>query len=148
MSITTTTDLSEHIRQNQRTLIAALTTGTAMVAQIEYGGSGDSGSVHNVCITTGDGSPFDDQVAIDVLVRENRFVDGTWHYATVVQSTTLRQALEDFAEQALEALPGGWENNEGADGEVVFVLDKSGAASVRVEHNAYFTESDHTKTEL
>ena len=148
MSITTTTDLPEHLEQNQRTLVAALTTGKAMVAQIEYAGSGDSGSVHNVVITPGNGAPFDDQVAIDVLVRESRYIAGQWHHTTVVQSTTLRQALEDFAEQVLDELHGGWENNDGAQGEVVFIIDKDGGAEIRVQHTSFFTESDYTETQL
>ena len=141
--------MPEHLQANQRTLIAALSVaGTATVAQVEYAGSGDSGSVNGVCITLANGLPFDDQVAIEVLDRESCFADGAWQHHTTVKSTTLRQALEDFAEEVLEALHGGWENNDGASGEVIFVLDKDGTAEVRVEHNSYFTESDYTETQL
>ena len=141
--------LPEHLQANKRTLIAALTVaGTATVAQIEYEGSGDSGSVQDVCITLGNGLPFDDQVTIDVLDRESCFTDGSWQHHTTVKSTTLRQALEDFAEEVLEELHDGWENNDGASGEVIFVLGKDGTEEVRVEHNDYFTESDYTETQL
>lgn len=147
----TTQALPQHLRQNQRTLISALATGAAgaaVRARIEYAGSGDSGSVSDVTITRDDGLSFDDQAAVEVLVRESHFVNGSWQAGTAGRLMTLRQALEDFAEEVLEELHGGWENNEGAEGQVVFELDRDGVASVSVEHNEFFTESNYMETRL
>jgi hypothetical protein len=64
---------------------------------------------------------------------------------TVEQSVSIEQALRDFADAAIELVHGGWENGDGGSGSVVFDCQ---SGIVRIEHTAYFTDSDYEETTL
>ena len=123
----------------------AIKHGGASTATITYAGSGDSGCAEDVTIETLDGLGFDSLSPITVFIDQGVYQDGVWQTALAEQQVSIEQALRDFAEEALELLHAGWENSEGASGSVIFDCQTD---AVRVEHTAYYTESDYEETSL
>src|SRR3546814_5388753 len=68
-------------------------------------------------------------------------------YVGNVRSSALQleDALSSFAENAVCDHHGGWENGEGAYGEIVIDVASGG---VTITHNARFIDYDTTETEL
>lgn len=141
----TALDETTALGRNKHILLAALKQGGATSATVTYAGSGDSGSVEDVTIEAPEGTGFDSSVAITVFMDRGVYQDGAWQTATVEQQVTIEQALSDFAEQALELVHGGWENNDGASGSVVFDCRTD---TVSIEHTTYYTDSDYEETTL
>ncbi len=142
---TTVLDASSILGRNRPILLAALKQGGVSTATVTYAGSGDSGSVEEVAVESATGTRFDTLALITVFANQSDYRDRAWHAFVVEQQVSVDQALRDFAEEAVELLHGGWENNDGASGSVVFDCENG---TVRVEHTAYFTDSDYEETEL
>lgn len=142
---TTVLDASSILGRNRPILLAALKQGGIRTATVTYAGSGDSGSVEEVVVEPATGTGFDTLAPITVFANQSDYRDRAWHASVVEQQVSIDQALRDFAEEAVELLHGGWENNDGASGSVVFDGENG---TVRVEHTAYFTDSDYEETEL
>lgn len=138
-------DETTALGRNKRILLAALKQGGASTATITYAGSGDSGCAEDVTIETLDGVGFHSLAPITVFIDQGVYQDGVWQTALAEQQVSIEQALRDFAEEALELLHAGWENSDGASGSVIFNCQ---ADAVRVEHTAYYTESDYEETAL
>lgn len=93
--------------RNKRILLPALKQGGARTATVTYAGSGDSGSVEDVSIETPENAEFDSTAPIIVFAEQGVYQDGTWLATVVEQQMPIEQALQDFAESALELLYGG-----------------------------------------
>ena len=105
---------------------------------ISYDGGGDEGMMGDVTAYGGQSvrelpSVLCDHYAVD--------------YGGNVRSSALQleDALSAFAENAVCDHHGGWENGEGAYGEIVIDVDSGG---VTITHNARFIDYDTTETEL
>jgi hypothetical protein len=141
----TALDEATVLGRNKRILLAALKQGGASTATVTYAGSGDSGSVESVTFETSPDSDFDGALPIAVFADQGVYQDGAWHTPLVEQQVSIEQALGDFAEEALELLHGGWENSDGASGSVIFDCQDG---TVRIEHTAYYTDSEYEETTL
>lgn len=137
-------DETTALGRNKRILLAALKQGGASAATVTYAGSGDSGSVESVTVETPPDTEFDSTTPITVFADQGVYQDGVWHTVLVERQVSIEQALGDFAEEALELLHGGWENSDGASGSVIFDCQDE----VRIEHTAYYTDSDYEETTL
>ncbi|MDE2300270.1 MAG: hypothetical protein KGK18_19140 [Burkholderiales bacterium] len=138
-------DTASVLGRNKPLLLAALRQGGAVSATVTYTGVGDSGSVEDLHIETEQGPAFKTGTSVLVFIERSQYDDGTWHIDIVEESLTIDQALRDFAADAVDLLHGGWENGDGASGSVIFDVVN---ATVRVEHTAYFTNSDYDETTL
>jgi hypothetical protein len=78
-------------------------------------------------------------------VESNQWEGGAWHSTVVLTDRPLDDALTDFAMDLVESHFGGWENNDGASGEVVFDATNG---RVVIEHRAYFLDSEYSEIEL
>lgn len=143
------------MQKNMRILLAALRAGGATGATIRYEGSGDSGDITQVEITTANGDSFDAKTSVTVFVEQQTFHDGQLNYSVIEQVLPIEDALRDFASEALEQHHGGWENHDGASGQMIFLCngnDPDAADdtddSVSLEHTSYFTESDYSVIDL
>lgn len=142
------------LQKNKRILLAALRAGGASGATIRYEGSSDSGDITQVEIATVNGDSFDAKTCVKVFVEQQTYHDGQLHYSVIEQALPIEDALRDFASEALEQHHGGWENHDGASGQVIFRCgDDPSAAddtddSVTLEHTSYFTESDYSVMDL
>lgn len=138
-------DESSVLGRNKHILLAALKHGGASSATVTYVGSGDSGGVEDVIVETTRDGGFDTSVPITVFAEQSTYQDQAWQASVIELQVSIDQALRDFAEEAVDLLHGGWEDGDGASGSVVFDCHSD---TVRVEHSAYFTDSDYEETSL
>lgn len=131
--------------RNRRILLAALAQAGALTATATYVGSGDSGGVEDVSVEMPAEAAFDWLKPVTVFAERGEYSNGEWETTTVEEQLSIEQALRDFADAAIELVHGGWENGDGGAGSVVFDCQ---AGIVRIEHTAYFTDSDYEETTL
>ena len=82
---------------------------------------------------------------VTVFAERGVFENGKWQTTVVEQQLSIEQALRDFADEVIDVVHGGWENGDGGSGKVIFDCH---AGMVRIEHTAYFTDSDYEETTL
>jgi hypothetical protein len=131
--------------KNKSTLLAALRETGAATATVTYQGSGDSGYVEGVSIQDANDAAINWSSTVTYCDVENRFENGAWHPVIVEKEQPLETALSDFAMTAVYCRHGGWENNEGGCGNVVF---DTATDVVRIEHTEYFIDSACEETLL
>lgn len=135
----------ERLARNKETLLDALKRAGALRARVTYHGGGDEGSHDDVSASDAANSPIDLSGTVSLLCERYDREDGQWKISIVPQDQPLDTALSDYAMEAVEQHHGGWENNEGGYGEVVFDCE---AGTARIEHNDYVVESEYTETVL
>lgn len=140
-----TLDEASILGLNKRLLLSALRQAGIAQVTVTYVGMGDSGGVEGVEAAAPEGTHFDGLAPVTVHAQRASYNDGAWQTVEVEQSMPIEQALRDFADEIVDWLHGGWENGDGASGSVVF---DCASDSVRVEHTAYFTDSDYEETVL
>lgn len=115
--------------------------------QVTYSGAGDSGCVEGVdALDVGkENVPNLDAIKVPMATVSSRFADGQWIDEVKRKRVSLREAAETFAYDWLEAKHPGWENNDGADGEIVFDREDG---KVFLTHNSHYTETDTEEEEL
>lgn len=110
-------------------ILPLLAEAAIALVRIEYDGGGDEGQVHDVSAFSAEGKPANLPHA-ECAQHQLNF-DGS----VTVDTVDLSAALDNLAESALEALYDGWENGEGAFGEVVIDV---ASGRVTLEHNSRF----------
>lgn len=138
-------DEASVLGRNRRILLATLAQAGAVTAAATYVGCGDSGGVEDVSVEMPPETSFDMSALVTVFAERGVFEDGRWKTTMVEQEVSVEQALRDFADEAIDLVHGGWENGDGGSGSVIF---DSQAGTVRIEHTAYFTDSDYEETTL
>ncbi|WP_298434990.1 DUF6878 family protein [Ottowia sp.] len=133
------------MEQNKALLLETLKAAGAVHATVSYSGGGDEGSAESVEARGVDGTPIDLSGSVSQFVEHSHYADGRWQSAVAEEERPLDDALLDFAMEAVDAHHGGWENNDGGAGEVIFDCT---SGSVRLEHRDYYTESIYTETTL
>ena len=146
--VSTETPLKPHVQLNKAALLAALRTGGAVKATVHYSGRGDEGQIQDVTFETEPGRDFDADSLVTVLDANAVFRNHKWEYDRAEVVKPIRDALLDFANDVVETHYIGWENGEGAFGEVIFELGADGVDVVRIEHNECFVDSELDETTL
>lgn len=136
-----------HQKINRDRLFAAMKAAGVHTAIVSYSGSGDSGDFDEPNFYKADNGCVDvSNVEVDQTVTEyHRSKDRTRTENEVTKKVGLSEALLDWSDKAVEALHSGWENNDGASGELTFTVDDEQVALV---HNEYYTESNTTENDL
>ena len=138
-------DEASVLGRNRRILLAVLAEAGAVTSTATYVGCGDSGGVEDVSVEMPAEAPFDMAALVTVFAERGVFENGEWQTTTVEQQLSIEQALRDFADEVIDVVHGGWENGDGGSGSVIFDCQ---AGTVRIEHTAYFTDSDYEETTL
>lgn len=125
---------------NRATLLQALTALSITHVTISYNGYGDSGDVSQVEPTPPTAKPQLTTYQMPYVHVASSYQEGQWHSRLESRMQSLDESLRDFALNWVELHHGGWENNEGGDGEVS--IDVAGNAFT-LDHNACYTERDH-----
>lgn len=105
-------------------------------AIVEYSGSGDSGQIDSIDL-------FDDDSAepnkllemvtnIKIKSRHGTWESGEWKVTEKEEFATVQNALDEFCNQAIDERHGGFENNDGGQGEFVFDVDSN---TIKYEHS-------------
>lgn len=131
--------------RNRRILLTTLAQAGAVTATTTYVGCGDSGGVEDVSVEMPAETSFDMSALVTVFAERGVYENGRWGTTVVEQQLSIEQALRDFADEAIDLVHGGWENGDGGSGSVIFDCQ---ADTVRIEHTAYFTDSDYEETTL
>lgn len=136
----------DHFAENKRVIIKAMRENGIAQATVTYSGVGDSGGIDSI-----EASRSDDVVVnlsalmVNVLVRHSTWSGGGWNSKISEENTSLNEALEQFTYDWLEDNHSGWENNDGADGEVNFDIDEG---KISITHRTHYTEVDVDEVEL
>lgn len=122
--------------KNRDTLIDALSPYGVDLVVIEFNGSGDEGQIEAPALFKADGQ----QVAVPpICVTLQSQYDGS----SVAQEEMLQCALESFAWDALSEHYVGWQDNEGAYGQITL---KVPTREAKLEFNARVIESVYSET--
>lgn len=125
--------LDAALPRNKAAIFAALDAAGLARAVARFDGSGDSGAIEETAAYAPDGAEHD----LPAVAVSHAAVD-TWTAETTEMERPLREAVEDLAWALLERAHGGWENEDGAHGEIAF---EAGDRSIRLEVRIRFTDS-------
>lgn len=96
------------------------------VLKVHYSGSGDSGQTDD--ITT--------EPAKRCEILDERFED---------TNKPLKEVIDEFAWEAIESNEGGFYNNDGGYGEIIFDVKER---TITMAHNNYITETQYEEYDL
>lgn len=128
--------------ENKDVVIEAMRRNGIKSAIIEYSGSGDSGQVDHVQLVKRTGlEALSDAVEGKVLITEksSKFKDGQWEEIVTKAERSLEEAIEQLCYELLSMEHGGWEINEGSQGEFKFDAD---TGEIRLEHRSFYIEHE------
>lgn len=106
---------------------------------IDYDGGGDEGQVHAIACFTADNQ----QIEAPSVYCDGYVTD--FHGQVTVDQALVNDALDSFAYEALAVFHNGWENGEGACGEISIDTLQQRAT---LDHNIRVIELEHSSTEL
>jgi hypothetical protein len=105
---------------------------------VTYGGSGDSGDIHEIVVFRGEEPgvvSVENLPDIEYRTLNKDYKPSGWRTVETETRTDFRSALCDITELALEeSNNGGWENNEGSDGTLTVFAD----GRALLEHGSHF----------
>lgn len=100
-----------------------------VIVIVSFDGYGDSGQIESI-----DGRDAHGEVAVPE--NEVTMASATWRVEVELKSMRCREAIEQLAYDLLNAIYGGWENNDGAYGEFTFDV---AARSISLDYNGRYT---------
>jgi hypothetical protein len=125
---------AEVFQQNKAALLDALATAGITAVIVSFDGYGDSGQIENVEVRIGD-----DEARMPAGVIE--VGEALWgevelrHFAVSISA-----AVESLAYDVLEQTHSGWEDNDGAYGDIVFDVAER---TVTLDYNERYTASEN-----
>lgn len=119
---------------NKAALLDALALAEITHVVVTFDGYGDSGQIENVDVRAGD-----DYVAMPDARIE--LAQALWGQSAPERSTvTIAMAVESLAYDVLERTHGGWENNDGAYGDIIFDVAER---TITLDYNERYTASEN-----
>ena len=119
---------------NKGALLDALALAGVTRVVVSFDGYGDSGQIENVEVQAGE-----DQVAMPTAAIE--IAEAVWNQAEPKRSTVgIGEAVESLAYDVLEKTHCGWENNDGAHGDVIFDVAED---AITLDYNERYTASEN-----
>lgn len=128
--------LASILPMNKAALIAALAAGGATHVVVIFDGCGDSGQIEEIEARNGD-NPIALPTGTVAMVRA---VGHDFQTTEVPQE--IEEALEYFVYDLLRQSFPGWENNDGAFGEVIFDVAEQ---SVVLDFNGRYTATENVR---
>lgn len=135
----------QRIAANRAAIFDVLRAEGVLRAVASYCGSGDSGGPEGVRFELPDGRTLDEVPEVPQYREASHWSDGAWHSRMALEERELEDAIADLAMEVVERHYGGWEDGDGASGEVTFDATDG---SVLIGHRAYFTDSDYSEVRL
>lgn len=129
----------EYCARAKPILVGALEKAAVARVCIYYDGYGDQGAVGDIVAAARDNEDSDISEELDYPTYEN------WRSVTRMRRGSLHAALTDFAEIAIAHHYRGWENNEGAIGEIDIDVQ---AGSFLIAHTSRMMTTENKQIEL
>ena len=132
--------------ENKDAVIEAMRRNGIKSAIIEYSGSGDCGQIDHVELVKRTGlEALSDAVEGKVLItqKSSKFKDGKWEQVVEKAEKSLEDAIEQLCYELLSRAHGGWEINEGSQGEFKFDAD---TGEIRLEHRSFYIDHEDFST--
>ena len=125
---------AEFFTLNKATLFNALTLAGVTRLVVSFDGYGDSGQIENVEAQAGG-----DPVTIPGAAIE--IAEAVWDQTEPRRSSVgIAEAVERLAYDVLEKTHCGWENNDGAYGDVIFDTEEE---TITLDYNERYTASEN-----
>ncbi len=119
---------------NKASLLNALTLAGVTRVVVSFDGYGDSGQIENVEAQSGDNPVTMPPAAIEIA-------EAVWDQAEPTRSSvSIAEAVERLAYDVLEKTHCGWENNDGAYGDVIFDVAEQ---TITLDYNERYTASEN-----
>ena len=119
---------------NKAALLNALALAGVTRVVVSFDGYGDSGQIENVEAQAGDDAVTMPGAAIEIA-------EVVWDQAEPKRSSiSIAQAVESLAYDVLEKTHCGWENNDGAYGDIVFDVEEE---TITLDYNERYTASEN-----
>ena len=119
---------------NKAALLNALALVGVTRVVVSFDGYGDSGQIENVETQTGDDPATMPAAAIEIA-------EAVWDQAEPTRSSvSIAAAVERLAYDVLEKTHCGWENNDGAYGDIVFDAEEE---TITLDYNERYTASEN-----
>lgn len=122
------------IEENKKAIIEALNKLGSKTVTVWYSGSSDSGCIDDVAFDTDVG---DLKVIISINKSEFDSKKNIWKEFVCNDPIPIKEAIKRICYDLLEQHHGGWENDDGADGEFVFDVE---SGEINWNHNERYTE--------
>ena len=118
----------------------AVPAGSVITA--DYDGQGDEGHLQSWSLHTAESEDITEEISSTIIVLPT-----IYHRASSVENTeaSLRNAIPDILESLIQSSYPGYENNEGAFGEIAFVIDNG---SLNIQHKERIIETEFYETQL
>ena len=135
----------ELIRRNRPVLLGALKELGLNQVNVDYSGSGDSGGIEQTRILP---VGSDESIETTGAFNEHRvtiwWTDAFWSQPSrgakfARKTMALAEAIHEIAEELLDQHFGGFENNDGGSGSVVF---DAGEKQIRIDHDWNITTTE------
>ena len=125
---------AELFNLNKTSLFNALALASVTRVVVSFDGYGDSGQIENVEAQAGD-----DPVTMPAATTE--IAEAVWDQAESKRSSvSIAEAIESLAYDVLEKTHCGWENNDGAYGDIVFDVEEE---TITLDYNERSTASEN-----
>ncbi len=119
---------------NKDALLNALALAGVTRVVVSFDGYGDSGQIENVEAQAGDDPATMPAAAIEIA-------EAVWdHDEPGRSSVSIAAAVESLAYDVLERTHCGWENNDGAYGDIIFDVAEG---VITLDYNERYTASEH-----
>lgn len=135
----------QRIATDREAIFVALRAAGVQRAVASYCGSGDEGGPDGVRFELPDDGTLEDNLTVLQHRTDHQWIKEAWQASTELEVRSLDDAITDLAMELVEQHNGGWEDNDGASGEVTF---DTADGSVVIEHNAYYIDSDRSEVRL
>ena len=123
--------LAEANEVNKNAVFAALKAESITIVTVRFDGAGDSGQIQEVTAETASGPIALPDVQIEMQ-------HASWGGKMTNRTMQLRDAIDELCFDYLSQEHGGWENNDGGEGEFTFRVENS---SIYLEFVQFYTES-------
>ena len=119
--------------------MAVLSSAGVTGLTVSFDGYGDEGQIHSIRAVAG-------EVEVDLPTTPLKVQVTHFHFEAVSSEVRpLPEAIEALVYGFLRKTNMGWENNEGAFGEVIILVAE---ASIRLEFNERFVETEYHEHEF
>jgi hypothetical protein len=119
---------------NKTTLLNALSQAGVTRVTVSFDGYGDSGQIENIDVRAGE-----DDVTMPAATIE--IAESVWGEAEPKRSSvSIAAAVESLAYDVLERTHCGWENNDGAYGDIVFDVAEG---VITLDYNERYTATEN-----